>query len=72
MDFEGCSDAYVKAYFESDADQETDIHWRNSDGAASFNWRMLFDLKSKQLSYDLTIQAWDKDIIAWDDFIGAF
>ena len=38
----------------------------------SFNWRNKIKVKSLQESYNLTIQAWDKDIIASNDFIGDF
>lgn len=47
MDLEGCSDVFVRTYFD-DPNQEklTDTHWRNSDGKASFNWRIVHKLKS--------------------------
>jgi len=44
MDVEGTSDVYCKAYFESSDYKETDTHYRCQDGAASFNYRMLFDI----------------------------
>jgi len=46
MDIEGASDAYVRAYFDTDDDHMTDTHWRCFDGNASFNWRLLIPIKS--------------------------
>lgn len=42
MDWEGCTDAYFRAYLNSDDDQTTDTHWRCQTGDANFNWRCLF------------------------------
>lgn len=43
MDVEGCSDVFVRSYFDDPSkDKLTDTHWRNSDGKASFNWRTIF------------------------------
>lgn len=73
MDIEGCSDVFVKTYFnDPNKDKLTDTHWRNSDGKASFNWRIIHELKSLQPDYMLNIEAWDKDIIASNDLIGSF
>lgn len=71
MDIEGTSDVYVRAFFDDNDDQTTDTHWRCQNGKASFNYRLLFPLKSQQQFYSLNIQAWDKDIIASDDLIGS-
>ena len=73
MDIEGCSDVFVRTYVnDSNKDKTTDTHWRNSDGKASFNWRIIHELKSLQTDYILNIEAWDKDIIASNDLIGSF
>jgi len=73
MDVEGCSDVFIRSYFDDpNKDKLTDTHWRNSDGKASFNWRTIFQLESLQEDYKLTVQAWDKDIIASNDLIGEF
>lgn len=73
MDWEGCSDVYIRSYFNDPAkDKFTDTHWRNSDGKASFNWRNIFKLGSLQPEYKLTIQAWDRCIISHDVLIGEF
>lgn len=72
MDFEGTSDVYVRSFLDADHDYITDTHWRCQNGKASFNWRNKILFKSKQPDYNITIQAWDKDLIASDDLIGEF
>ena len=43
-DWEGTTDAYIKAFI-SDADkQETDTHYRCTTGTPSFNYRLLFNV----------------------------
>ena len=70
MDFEGCTDQYVKAFLEQSNQKQTDIHWRCSTGNGSFNYRLLIPLKNDSDSYILTLQAWDKDIITSDEIVG--
>ena len=49
-DVEGTSDVFVKAWLSGSPDEkrETDTHWRCTTGNPSFNYRLLFDLKSPQ------------------------
>jgi len=70
MDIEGTSDVFIRCYFDTKDDKFTDTHWRSQDGKASFNYRMLFPIKTNRPDYVLTLQAWDKDIIASNDLIG--
>jgi Ca2+-dependent lipid-binding protein len=72
MDFEGTSDVYCRTFLDDKEDHYTDTHWRNQNGKASFNWRNLIKIKSKQDEYKLTIQTYDKDIFASDEIIGEF
>lgn len=72
MDFEGTSDIFIRAFLDPADDHLTDTHWRCTDGVGSFNWRLIFKIKSGQDSYNLSVQAWDKDIIASNDLIGDF
>jgi len=73
MDAEGTSDVFVRAYVDPDDDHLTDTHWRCQDGNASFNWRLVFTIKTQSTTpYLLNIEAWDKDIIASNDLIGSF
>lgn len=39
------------------------------NGAASFNYRLLFDVQAPRKDYLLVIQAWDFDIFKSNDFI---
>ena len=54
--------------------QETDTHWRSSNGKGSFNWRCLFDIELPQHSRSparLSIKGWDKDPMTFSsDLIG--
>lgn len=34
MDWEGCSDVFVRAYLDENNDQNTDTHWRCTGGEA--------------------------------------
>ena len=43
-DWEGTSDAFIKAFIGDDDKQETDTHYRNTNGKPSFNYRLLFDV----------------------------
>ena len=69
MDVEGTSDIYVLAYFDQNEIQKTDVHYRCQDGAASFNWRLLLPLKLPIQNPLITLQVYDKDIFASDDYI---
>ena len=73
MDVEGCSDVFVRTFFDNpNKDKKTDTHWRNSDGKASFNWRIIHELESLKEDYVLNVEVWDRDIICSNDLIGTF
>lgn len=72
MDFEGASDVYCRAFFDTAQDKFTDTHWRVFDGKCSFNWRLIIPIKSKWSNYNLTLQAWDRDIISSNELLGEF
>jgi hypothetical protein len=55
MDVEDCSDVFVKAYVEDKDRKETDCHYRCKDQKASFNYRLLFNIKAPRTKYDLTV-----------------
>uniref|UniRef100_A0A7S3JR17 C2 domain-containing protein n=1 Tax=Aureoumbra lagunensis TaxID=44058 RepID=A0A7S3JR17_9STRA len=68
------NDLYIKCQMEDTEAQCTDIHWRAKGGKGSFNWRMKFDVElghnTKVMRFPhLKIQAWDQDIIKWNDMI---
>lgn len=45
-DAEGTSDVFVRAWLDDSDKKETDTHWRCTTGEASFNYRLLYDIKS--------------------------
>ena len=69
MDIEGTSDIYVIGYIDQKEMQKTDIHFRCQTGNASFNWRMLLPLKLPVQRPVITLQVYDKDIFASDDYM---
>ena len=73
MDDEGTTDGFIKCFFDSKNAKETDTHYRNQNGACSFNYRLLFNLehpaKSKE-HYKLKVQAYDRDFFKSNDLIG--
>ena len=50
--------------------KQTDTHWRAKNGEGSFNWRWNFPVTMPLKDMQLTLQAWDKDIIGSDDLVG--
>jgi hypothetical protein len=73
MDIEGTSDVYAKAFFDPSDAKETDTHYRCTNGKASFNYRLLFNLshpiKDKN-GYRLNLQLFDRDFFKSNDTIG--
>ena len=69
LDVEGTSDIYIKAYIDDTDKKMTDTHYRCMDGAASFNYRLLFDIRGPRKECMLVLQAWDFDIFKSNDFI---
>jgi len=69
MDAEGVSDVYVRCFTDDCEAQETDTHWRAQKGAASFNWRMLYNFVLPRDRNTITVQLWDRDIFSGNDFI---
>ena len=69
-DFEGVSDVFIRSYVDIDDKKDTDTHFRCSSGAASFNWRILFNVKSPNPNpMMLVMQAWDFDLFKSNDYI---
>jgi Ca2+-dependent lipid-binding protein len=74
MDAEGTCDAYVRVFFDSTDDRETDTHFRNTDGNASWNYRILFnhDFPNKDQNYTMTVQCYDRDLLDSNDLVGEY
>ena len=70
MDNEGMTDGFVKTFFDPQNVKETDTHFRNQDGHCSWNYRILHKVKYPSREYNLTTQAFDKDLFSGNDFIG--
>lgn len=71
MDFEGTSDVYIRAFFDSRKDAlETDTHYRCQTGNASFNYRLVYKMEHPRKDYRMTLQAYDRDFFKSNDIIG--
>ena len=46
QDVEGTSDVFIKAFMDDKDKKETDTHFRCSNGKASFNYRLLYNVKA--------------------------
>jgi len=68
-DIEGTSDVFIKAYIDDQDKKMTDTHYRCMDGCASFNYRLIFDVKAPRKDYLLVIQAWDFDLFKSNDYL---
>lgn len=77
MDIEGTSDVFFKLHLGEPHDKrnkvyQTDTHFRNMDGAASFNYRIKIPYKNYPgAPKDLHITCFDKDLIMANDLIGS-
>lgn len=74
LDIEGTSDVFIKAYIDDDDKKTTDTHYRCKDGAASFNYRLIYDVdagpkRDEKNQYLLVLQAWDFDVFKKNDYI---
>lgn len=70
-DVEGTTDAYVTAFFNRNDVQETDTHYRCTNGEPNFNYRLKFirktpNPKGREI---LTLQCWDRDLIKSNDML---
>lgn len=71
MDAEGTSDVFCRAFFDSKKDAcETDTHFRNQNGKASFNYRLIYHISMPRKDYRMTFQAWDRDFFTPNEIIG--
>ena len=54
-DWEGTSDVFIRAFFDTKDSKETDCHYRCTNGKASFNYRLVFTVKAPTDNYNLTL-----------------
>jgi hypothetical protein len=70
-DWEGTTDIFVRAFFDSKKDShETDTHFRCQTGKGSFNYRLLFPITSPMPHSNLSVQIWDRDIFSSNEYLG--
>jgi Ca2+-dependent lipid-binding protein len=70
-DIEGTSDIYIRAFFDSKDDKETDTHFRCTTGKASFNYRLKFTVNDQRKNgYQLNLQVYDKDFFSANEILG--
>ena len=69
LDVEDTSDIYVLAFLNIKEKFSTDIHYRCSNGQASFNYRLKIPVETPRDNYELNIQAFDNDILTKDEFL---
>ena len=69
MDVEGTSDIFIKSYIDHKKKFQTDTHYRCMNGNASFNYRILFDIKAPRKDTVLVLRAYDRDLFTSNDYI---
>lgn len=47
-DVEGTTDAFIRAFIDRSEVQETDTHYRCTNGEPNFNYRLKFNVKTPQ------------------------
>ncbi|KAH7819075.1 putative myoferlin-like protein [Monocercomonoides exilis] len=64
------SDIFLTGKMELTKDQqETDVHWRSTNGIGNFNWRFVFPLTLPCHVPRLKLQIWDKNMLSANDSI---
>lgn len=73
-DIEGTTDGFISCSLNNEINKKTDIHFRNTDGKCSWNYRMTFpvsyDSGSDENECKLKVSAWDFDAFDPNDLIG--
>jgi hypothetical protein len=71
FDAEGTSDVFIKGFTDESKNlQETDTHYRNTNGKPAFNYRLLFKVESPSKEpHVLKLQAWDRDLFSSNECI---
>jgi hypothetical protein len=68
---EGIIDAYFRCFFDTSEDvQETDTHFRCSDGKPDFEYRLIYGIKYPRKTTKLSVQCFDKDFFKSNDMVG--
>ncbi|TMW65611.1 hypothetical protein Poli38472_008253 [Pythium oligandrum] len=67
------NDYFVKCWMEGGRAEDTDVHWRCSNGKPCWNWRFKFPVEFPMRTPELArlhVQLWDRDVIKWNDVLG--
>jgi hypothetical protein len=71
MDAEGTCDAFFRGFFDTGEEvQETDTHFRNSDGKPDFQYRMVFKVQQPKKVTKFSLQGYDRDFFKSNDMFG--
>jgi Ca2+-dependent lipid-binding protein len=71
MDAEGTCDAYFRGFFDTNEDvQETDTHFRCTDGKPDFQYRLVYNVQYPKKQMKWTIQGYDRDFFKSNDMFG--
>jgi len=71
MDAEGTCDCYFRGFFDTGEDvQETDTHFRCTDGKPDFEYRLIYNIKYPKKITKFSLQAYDRDFFKSNDMIG--
>lgn len=70
MDLEGTTDAFCRGYFTQKDIQETETHYRCTNGCPDFEYRLIYKVEIPRKDYRYTLQIYDKDFFKSNDIIG--
>lgn len=72
LDSTGMCDAYFRGFFDTaEEEQETDTHFRCSDGKPDFEYRLVFKVAVPRKDYTFHLQAYDRDFFKSNEMLGA-
>lgn len=71
LDSTGMCDAYMRGFFDtSEETQETDTHYRCSDGNPDFEFRLKYKISVPRKDYTFHLQAYDRDFFKSNEVLG--
>lgn len=74
MDFEGTCDTFFRGFFDTKEEvQETDTHFRCTDGKPDFQYRLKYKVNYPHPNklHEFTIQAYDRDFFSSNEMFGS-
>jgi len=71
MDAEGTCDTYFRGFFDTNEEiQETDTHFRCTDGKPDFEYRLVYKVKFPKKLTKFTLQGYDRDFFKSNEMFG--